>query len=133
MNIIKNREEIIRIIKYIFSAGTSFALDILLFTLFNSFVFKNIEIRIIFSTRIARILSSLYNYFINSRYVFKSSNKKAIIKYYILVIIQMFVSAISVSLMSMALVKINDSIIKFIIDIIIFFVNYIIQKKVVFK
>ena len=37
---IKDKEELFRIIKYIFSAGTSFVIDLLLFTIFNSFLFK---------------------------------------------------------------------------------------------
>ena len=128
-NLIKmNKKEIVRIIKYTFSAGSSFVIDIALFTLFN-YLIKNILV----STILARIISSLYNYFINSKYVFKKYNKSSIIKYYILVIIQMFVSGISVTLLSNLLPSINDSIIKVFVDIIIFIVNYIVQKEVVFK
>ncbi len=124
----KNKKEIIRIIKYTFSAGSSFVIDIGLFTLFN-YLIKNILV----STILARILSSLYNYFINSKYVFKSYSKSSIIKYYMLVIIQMFVSGISVTILSKLLSSINDTIIKIFVDVIIFIVNYIVQKKVVFK
>ena len=128
-NLIKmNKKEIVRIIKYTFSAGSSFVIDIALFTLFN-YLIKNILV----STILARIISSLYNYFINSKYVFKKYNKSSIIKYYILVIVQMFVSGISVTLLSNLLPSINDSIIKVFVDIIIFIVNYIVQKEVVFK
>lgn len=129
----KNKDEIKRIIKYIFSAGTSFFLDLLIFTILNEFIFKNFSISIIVSTICARILSSLYNYFINSKYVFKSNDKKAIFKYYALVIIQMFVSAFSVQILNTIFAKMNDSLIKLFVDVIIFVVNYFIQKKVVFK
>ena len=132
---LKNKEEIIRIIKYIFSAGSSFVLDILLFTIFHTLLLKtNIkETSIIFiSTLLARILSSLYNYFINSRVVFKNKNKKAIIGYFILVVIQLIVSATLVSLVKKILPA-NVTIIKIFIDIIIFIVNYIVQKKIIFK
>ena len=108
---ITNKYDLVKIIKYIFSSGSSFFIDILLFTIFNYF-FNNILI----STIIARIISSLYNYFINSRLVFKNYTKSSIIKYYCLVIIQMFVSAFLVSMFSN-----------------IFIINYFIQKEVVFK
>ena len=132
--IIKN-EEIIRIIKYIFSAGSSFVLDLGLFTLFHYLLLKTNwkETTIIFiATLLARILSSLYNYFINSRIVFKNKNKKAIIGYFLLVIIQMIISATLVSIVKKILNN-NVTIIKFFIDIIIFIVNYIVQKKIIFK
>ena len=78
-------------------------------------------------------MSSLYNYLVNSRLVFKSYTKTSIIKYYCLVIIQMFVSAFLVSTFSNLLVNLNDTIIKFFVDVFIFVVNYFIQKEVVFK
>lgn len=115
-------------IKYIFSSGTSFLLDLILFTIFNYFI-KNILI----STILARVLSSLYNYFMNSRLVFKSYSRSSIYKYYLLVIIQMFVSAFLVNGLSSLFVEINDTIIKFFVDIVIFVVNYFIQKEVIFK
>ena len=115
-------------IKYIFSSGTSFVIDLLLFSLFNYFI-KDI----IISTIIARILSSLYNYFLNSRLVFKSYTKSSIYKYYILVIIQMFVSAFLVNGLSSLFSQVNDTIIKFFVDVVIFIVNYFIQREVVFK
>lgn len=115
-------------IKYVFSSGTSFIIDLVLFTIFNYFI-KNILI----STIIARVLSSLYNYFMNSRLVFKSYSKGSIYKYYILVVIQMFVSAFLVSILSSIFGGINDTILKFFVDIFIFVVNYFIQREVVFK
>ncbi len=127
----KNKDEIIRIIKYVFSAGSSFVLDLVLFTFFH-FIFKDIRYSILICTVLARILSSIYNYLINSRLVFKSKTKSSIIKYYILVVVQMLVSAGLVSLIE-RYVKVFVTIIKFGVDIVIFIVNYIIQKEVVFK
>lgn len=127
------KEEIKRIIKYLFSAGSSFVIDLVLFTIFN-YLLKDIgSISIIISTVIARILSSLYNYFINSRFVFGNYDKSSIFKYYALVVIQMITSATSVYLLNLVMPKVNDTLIKIFIDVIIFVVNYIIQKKVIFK
>lgn len=120
--------DIKKVFKYLFSSGSSFVIDIMLFTLFN-YLFENILI----ATIIARVISSLYNYLVNSRVVFKSYTKTSIIKYYCLVVIQMFVSAFLVSAISSGLVNVNDTIIKFFVDVFIFVVNYFIQKEVVFK
>lgn len=132
----KGKEEIVRIIKYIFSAGSSFAIDVALFTVFkllltNTITLSNTTI-IFISTTLARILSSIYNYLINSRIVFKNKDKKTIIGYFLLVIIQMVVSASFVSILD-KLLNINTSIIKICVDIIIFIVNYIVQKEIIFK
>lgn len=127
----KNKEEIIRIIKYLFSAGSSFILDNVLFNIFIFFIGPGV-ISIYVCTTLARIISSIYNYFINSRVVFKNKDKKTIIGYFILVIVQMFVSATAVSLID-KFIGGNTGIIKVIVDIIIFVVNYIIQKEVIFK
>lgn len=127
----KNKEEIIRIIKYIFSAGTSFLLDLLLFTGFV-FIIGNNTTGIFISTTLARIISSIYNYIINSRIVFKNKGIKTIIGYYILVVIQLIVSATLVSIIK-KYIKVFTTIIKFFVDIVIFIVNYFIQKEIVFK
>lgn len=123
-----NKKSFIKIVKYVFSAGSSFALDLVVFTIFNLLI-KNIFI----STIIARVISSLYNYLMNSRFVFKSYSKSSIYKYYILVVIQMFVSATTVSILSYLFKDLNDTIIKMFVDIIIFIINYFVQKEVVFK
>ena len=127
----RNKEEIIRIIKYIFSAGTSFLLDLLLFTGFV-FIIGNNTTGIFISTTLARIISSIYNYIINSRIVFKNKGIKTIIGYYILVVIQLIVSATLVSIIK-KYIKVFTTIIKFFVDIVIFIVNYFIQKEIVFK
>lgn len=127
----KNKDEIIRIIKYLFSAGSSFILDNILFNIFIFFIGPGV-ISIYICTTLARIISSIYNYFINSRVVFKNKDKKTIIGYFILVVVQMIVSATLVSLID-KYISIATGIIKLVVDIVIFVVNYIIQKEVIFK
>ena len=127
----RNKEEIIRIIKYLFSAGSSFILDNVLFNIFIFFIGPGV-ISIYICTTLARIISSIYNYFINSRVVFKNKDKKTIIGYFILVVVQMIVSATLVSLID-KYISIATGIIKLVVDIVIFVVNYIIQKEVIFK
>lgn len=123
-----NKDSIFRVFKYLFSSGSSFVIDLAIFTLLN-YLLKNIFL----ATIIARIISSLYNYLLNSRIVFKNYSRSSIFKYYILVVVQMFVSATSVSLLEGVFGGINATIIKFFVDIVIFVVNYFVQKEVVFK
>lgn len=114
--------------KYIVVSLLSFILDIALFGIFKAFKFT-----IINATIIARILSSILNYTLNKNKVFKSFNKKSLIKYYILVIIQMFISGYSVKFLHKIFVNKNVIFLKIIIDLIIFIVNYYIQREWVFK
>ena len=133
-NKVLNKAELFQIAKYLFSAGSSFVLDLILFTIFK-LVFSSLEDQsfiIILSTILARIISSLYNYFMNSRIVFKEKGAKRFLGYVILVVTQMFISGFLVSVFS-GLIPINSTIIKAVIDIIIFVVNYLIQKFVIFS
>jgi putative flippase GtrA len=115
-------------VKYIISSLSSFLLDIALFTLFVNIITNNILI----ATIMARIISSLYNFFINGRLVFKKISRESLIKYAILVIIQMFISGYTVSYLSNIL-HISSTLIKVIVDSIIFVINFIIQREWVFK
>ena len=126
-----NKEEIVRIIKYLFSAGSSFILDNILFNIFIFFVGSGV-VSIYICTTLERVISSIYNYLINSRIVFKNKDKKTIIGYFVLVVIQMIVSASLVSLID-KFISVNTGIIKVVVDIIIFVVNDINQKEVIFK
>ena len=114
--------------KYIIVAILSFAIDISLFGIFRIFKFT-----ILNATIIARVLSSILNYTLNRNKVFKSFNKKSLLKYYILVIIQMFVSGYSVKFLHKVIINENVIFLKIIIDLIIFVVNYYIQREWVFK
>ena len=128
------KNELIRITGFFFSGGVSFAIDIALFTALNYFLHPFIHNEaIVVSTIIARVLSSLCNYYINSRWVFKNYDMNSIIKYYALVLIQMLVSAWTVFEMSRVFAHIHVTIIKIAVDIVLFFVNYCIQKRFVFN
>ena len=120
-------------IKYILSAVSSFVLDILLFALFMHLLPSDLEYKIITSTILARVISSLYNYFVNSKLVFKKAGNNAIIKYFILVIVQMFASGILVDTLSKNVFTFNPTLVKIIVDSVIFVVNFFIQREWVFK
>lgn len=119
-------------IKYLFVAGISFIIDVCLFALFNSIL--NFKTKIIIATIIARIISSLINYLLNNGIVFKSDEKKikTLVKYYILVVIQMFISAFLVDNIY-NIININATFIKVPVEFILFICNYLIQKIFIFK
>ncbi len=122
-------------IKYIIASISSFLVDIILFTLFLKLLpVINIGIitNIVVATILARICSSIYNYKINEKIVFKNKNGNAMFKYFILVVVQMFISAFVVSSLVGAVHK-NATMIKILVDIVIFIINFIIQREWVFK
>ena len=125
------------IIKYILSAGFCFVIDLLLFTIFNH-IFKGIvKPSIILATILARIMSSFINYLLNRNRVFNYNasdtiDTASLSKYITLVIIQMLVSSLAVTYIYNKTLF-NESLIKIPVDICIFVVNYIIQKKFIFN
>lgn len=134
LNIIKKH---IVFIKYIFSAGLSFAIDLSLFTIFSFLLKQSIGNSAIFvATVLARIISSFINYLINRNTVFNNNgsgmDKVTLIKYYTLVVIQMLVSATAVSTLYKAF-SIYEVFIKIPVEIVLFLINYFVQKKFIFN
>lgn len=96
------------IIKYLFSAVAALLIDYLAFHFLNmSGVFPKIKIpgtsfilaNTVVPHFIARVISSIVNYFINAKVVFKDdASKSTLIKYYILAAIQFAVGAAAVAL-----------------------------------
>lgn len=119
--------------KYIISAISSFVIDVILFNIFLLILNKyEVPNSIIIATVVARILSSLYNFKINAKMVFKNMTNKSLIRYIILVIIQMLISAFGVNYLA-TIIPINVTVIKVVVDIIIFMVNFVVQREFVFK
>ena len=123
------------IFKYLFSSLAAFITDIVLFWLLTNIF----SIGVITSTVAARIVSSIVNFFLNKKMVFKSKESlpKSLAKYYLLAIPVMLISAFGVKGICL-LTNIDDSsiivtAIKLIVDIILFILNYNIQKKWIFK
>lgn len=121
------------ILKYLASSLSSYLIDITLFTVFTA-----LGINTFLSAVIARVVSSLFNFFINKKVVFNSDGKfvKTMIRYYALAIPQMLISAFAVTFI-VDLLSIDNvalkSVIKALIDVTIFFASYFIQKKWVFR
>jgi len=121
--------------KFIVAAFSSFLIDIGIFSVLVCLLpdfHCGVVTKIVVATVIARVISSLYNYFVNSKMVFKKANKKSIINYYILVLVQMFVSAFAVSSIFDCLGG-SATFIKLLVDTVIFVINFYLQREWVFK
>lgn len=135
------------IIKYLLSSLTTTVVDEGIFFLLKWFPiipFFNVPETYI-AAFVARAISSLVNYFINAKVVFGGkSNIKTLIKYYLLAIAQISISASTVFLAEYLLnfaVKIDigidlaliSTLIKILVDTILFFISFRIQHKWVFN
>lgn len=123
-------------IKFILSSFFSSLIDIVLFSLLlKLFSFQSDNFKILFATFLARLISSLFNFNINKIFVFKSheNSNNILIKYYVLCIIKMFLSALLVLFIHNIFDFINETVIKIIIDVILYFISYKVQKKYIFK
>ena len=124
--------------KYILSVLSSFILDIALFSLFCILLKNKVSTSYLFiATILARTCSAIYNYFINYYFVFhnkyrKKEIKRTIGKYFLLVIIQMLLCGILVTGVNLIFNNLNVNLIKVLIDILLFFINYYIQLKFIF-
>lgn len=124
-------------VTYIISAGISFVLDLVLFSLFLWLLDGRVGESIIISSYLARAISSFINYLVNKYKVFKYEKKKeekdsTIVEYFGLVIVNITISAVLVDAIS-AIIPIYATIIKGIIDVAIFVVNFFIQKLFIFN
>jgi putative flippase GtrA len=144
------------ILSYLLSSVISFIVDISLFAILlkiftksgltgPAFALFGKEMTLVqfFATAIARAVSSIVNYTINKKKVFtyeKADEQKkdnTIFKYYALAIPQMFVSAFSVTLLVRLLhipaeATFITTLLKVCVDVIIFLVNYRVQRSWVF-
>ncbi len=121
-------------IKYTLSSLSASLIDIAIFKILVIILKQRLVMYILVATVIARICSSLYNFFMNKAVVFKSDKSILItaIKYYVLCIGQMLVSAGLVTL-CYSLCPIGETVEKIIIDTLLFFVSYRIQRKFIFS
>ena len=128
------------ILKYLVNAVGSAVLDELAF-----FIFKNmgilatiIPIPLTFTAAIlARIVSSLFNFFVNAKVVFgEKADIKSFAKYYALAAVQISISAAVVFLLEKVLhIESNlvSTLIKAVVDTVLFFFSFRIQHKWVFN
>ena len=119
------------IITYILFSSLSFIVDIVSFSVILFFL----KDKIMISSYLARAISSIFNYIVNKNIVFKNNEKKNIksmIMYFLLVIVNITISGTLVKKIYF-FIHYNATIIKVVIDSLIFIINYFLQKYVIFK
>lgn len=128
------------ILKYLVSSVGSAVLDELAFFIFKNmgFLTSIIPIPLTFTAAIlARIISSLFNFFVNAKVVFgEKADAKSFVKYYLLAAVQISVSAAVVFLLEKVLhieSNIVSTLIKAVVDTVLFFFSFRIQHKWVFN
>ena len=125
--------------KYIVSSLLAFVVDIVMFAIFVK-IFKNITyaMYIYIATVLARVISSYVNYLVNKNGVFKAKNRtkaenvKSLILYYILVVINVIISSVCVNWIVKSL-SWNETATKLLVDMILFVMNFVIQREFIFK
>lgn len=130
------------ILKFIGSSIASFLVDFILFTIINFCIrdsVMNDDVRVLIATVGARVVSSIFNYTVNRKLVFKSDadGKKSAAKYFVLAVCQLTVSFILVDLVAEKLLGLGasflESVIKIVVDCVLFFLSYQFQQRWVFK
>lgn len=121
-------------VKFLLSAVSSALIDLLLFNLLIHHVFGVDTTHIFLATAIARVCSSIYNFLMNQKVVFASrgGTGAALVKYYALAAVQMLCSAGLVSLLTHLLPH-TPTLNKLIVDTLLFFCSYAIQKRFIFR
>ena len=129
-----------RIAKYAMSSILCFFVDIGAFWLAIEFLGVYMgEWSILFCTVIARAISSFLNFNINRRLVFQRRNTYGshFLRYYSLAVVQMLVAAGGLWLLSLAFGGAQSSwlltLLKIMMDTVLFFLSYFIQRNWVFK
>lgn len=116
------------IFKYLCSSILSVVIDYLVF-----FTLANFISNVFILTYSGRICSSVTNFFVNKKVVFKTDGKGILqaIEYYLLVFISGTISAIAISAFKRFISE-NLLLAKIVVETVLFFFNFYIQKNMIF-
>ena len=125
--------------KFLFSSLSSSILDLLLFQMFCVMLQRAAGLTagipyIVAATVCARVISAVYNFFLNYRVVFKSKAAMVvtIAKYGLLAVCQMACSAFLVNTLY-GLIGGAEVLVKMPVDILLFFISFAIQREFVYR
>lgn len=130
------------LVSYLFEYGLAWLLMRFIpsFTLSFAASLNIIDTKAFLSNSVARIGSSVLNYILNRKLVFRNKGKHSVIKYYGLVAVVMVLSSLIISgitglIAAGGAISSADafSFVKPIVDVIFFVINYFVQKKFVFN
>lgn len=118
-----------KLIKYMITGAVSFAFDYAVYWIFSNFVHYEI------ATVISLLAGLCVNYIMSKYWVF--SNNAPISKRELFSFIAVTAFGFALTALGMYvgvdLMKINDKIVKFVVALIVFVINYIVRKYIVFK
>ena len=125
------KKELTKFVKAALSSIFSAMIDLVVFTILSNSSKSLLVIEL--STIVARIISTTINFIINKKLVFQTigNTKKEIILFFILFLWKMLFSGFLVWLFGF--ININQTILKMIVDVSLFFITYQIQNKIIFK
>lgn len=120
-------------LRYLVSSVASFLVDVVAYALII-FVLSSLSYsNVVIASFLSRLVSSIFNYYVNRKFVFSKGTKNSIYFYFLLVIFQISLSATLVYV-AYSLVPIGNSVVwKVIVDSLLFLGSYHIQKKYIFK
>ena len=134
--ILKNSDLLIGIL-FIISAIISFILDFLFVIAFNKLTSSvpNRDLALLIDVVLARIISSAFNFTFNRNIVFKNKSNifKSLLQYYILATFTLLLNYTFLDILTVTLFSFDLVISKVFVEILLFIVNYIIQKFIIFK
>ena len=117
------------ILKFSFSSLLSFIVDYLLYSVLFAFSGK-----IMLSNITARIFSSIFNFMLNKKVVFKNKENiyKTAVKYFLLAAGILAVNTLLLNIIVKYVIK-NEYIAKMIVEVVLFFFSWAAQRSFVFK
>lgn len=128
--------------KYVISSALGTVIDATAFTILNSALrdISKIWVQTLLTTGISRLLSAIFNYVLNYKWVFKSNESmgKSAVKYFTTAICQYGASYVLCALVfslaaKVGIVGFGRTILKLLVDFVLFIISYKVQKKWVFK
>lgn len=120
-------------IKYLISSVMSFAVDLLAYAVIINLLAAISFTSISVASFAARAISSVFNYYVNRELVFKDHSRSSLLKYFLLVIFQIALSSLLVYLLFLLLEGENTVFLKVVVDSVLFFLSYFVQKHMIFK
>lgn len=118
-------------IRFFFSSISSSLVDIGLFYSIIFFIGNHTMASLLIATVLSRVLSGIFNYQMNRHYVFRKQRARtAFYKYSLLFLLQLILSWLGVSILSVIIQSLL--LCKAVVDILLFFVSFSIQRRIVF-
>ncbi|KRK35438.1 bifunctional glycosyltransferase family 2/GtrA family protein [Loigolactobacillus bifermentans] len=127
----------LRFFKFALSGLVSFVIDNSLFALFIHLSHAMTLTEVMMATVAARLLSAVANYSLNHHMVFDGQGERTLVKYGAIMVVQMSLSGLLTGLMGSAVDLVGHqtlglTIIKMVIDFLLFLVSYQVQKRLIF-